>query len=241
MKRHKSFKTDGDLNCNSCSHFFSYIIRMFFPPFSRGFLTHLIIYAAINTIAIFFYMLYNPDLPWFIFMTLPWLAGLLCQRVSGLDGITVGQSLFLCHLFSFLCINAMLVVLNFYTMSDFHTHPWCLYPLFGWNIFLSCHYIGYTQALRVGFKCHFATYINVNCILYTAYTGANSTIPWFWIPFILTTMAVLIHYVYRGDSSPYPIPSSPYSVAVPDDHAMHAIPDLDLTNSIMYPNPEEKT
>jgi hypothetical protein len=111
----------------------------------RGFLIHLGIFVVVVGALAALNLYRNPDHIWFIWVLAGWGIGLaaydlalLLQRTGRREAIFTDERKrgFLIHLFVYLAVNALLIVVNLLTRPDYY---WFLIPLVGWGLLLATH------------------------------------------------------------------------------------------------------
>jgi hypothetical protein len=111
----------------------------------RGFLIHLGIFVVVVSALAALNLYRNPDRIWFIWVLAGWGIGvaahdlaLLLQRTSRREAIFTDKrkSGFLIHLFVYLAVNALLIVVNLLYSPGYY---WFLFPLVGWGVALAAH------------------------------------------------------------------------------------------------------
>ena len=128
----------------------------------RGFLIHLGVYVVVVGLLAALNLYRSPSNLWFIWVLLGWGIGvaahglaLLLQRSGRREAIftdTRKRSFFV-HLFVYLAVNALLIVVNLLYMPGYY---WFLFPLIGWGLLLGATpmspSIGSAGAARTGAK-----------------------------------------------------------------------------------------
>jgi 2TM domain len=111
----------------------------------RGFLIHLGIFVVVVSALAALNLYRNPDRIWFIWVLAGWGIGvaahdlaLLLQRTSRREAIFTDKRKrgFLIHLFVYLAVNALLIVVNLLYSPGYY---WFLFPLVGWGVALAAH------------------------------------------------------------------------------------------------------
>ncbi|MGB2931528.1 MAG: 2TM domain-containing protein [Methyloceanibacter sp.] len=111
----------------------------------RGFLIHLGIFVAVVGGLALLNIVRNPQHIWFIWVLAGWGIGvaahdiaLLLQRSGRSEAIFTDAKVrgFFLHLFVYVAVNALLIVVNLLYMP---TYYWFLYPLLGWGLLLAAH------------------------------------------------------------------------------------------------------
>jgi hypothetical protein len=111
----------------------------------RGFLIHLGIFVVVVSALAALNLYRNPDRIWFIWVLAGWGIGvaahdlaLLLQRTSRREAIFTDKRKrgFLIHLFVYLAVNALLIVVNLLYSAGYY---WFLFPLVGWGVALAAH------------------------------------------------------------------------------------------------------
>jgi predicted membrane channel-forming protein YqfA (hemolysin III family) len=111
----------------------------------RAFKIHLSAFALIVAALAAFNLYSNPQKPWFVWVLAGWGIGvaahglaLLLKRTALGGAIFVDEKVrgFVIHLFVFVGVNALLVVVNLRYTPDF---SWFLFPLPGWGVGLLAH------------------------------------------------------------------------------------------------------
>jgi 2TM domain/YwiC-like protein len=108
----------------------------------RGFIIHLCIFAVVVGLLA---LCRRPDHIWFIWVLAGWGIGLaahdlalLLQRTGRHDSIFTDERKrsFIIHLFVYLAVNALLIVVNLLYTPQYY---WFLFPLIGWGLLLAAH------------------------------------------------------------------------------------------------------
>lgn len=111
----------------------------------RGFLIHLIIYVLVIGALAALNLYRNPDHLWFVWVLAGWGIGLaahdlalLLQRTVRREAIFTDERKrgFLIHLFVYVAVNALLIVVNLLYTPNYY---WFLFPLIGWGLLLTAH------------------------------------------------------------------------------------------------------
>jgi len=106
----------------------------------KGFLAHLVVYVLVNAMLIATNFIYSPETIWFSYPLIAWGFGILMHYLFSVHGkvLLKEKSGFPAHLVVYLLINAMLIAINFiYSPKAI----WFFYPLIGWGIGISLHYL----------------------------------------------------------------------------------------------------
>ena len=121
-------------------------------PAMRAFVIHLCIFVVVVGGLAALNLYRHPDHIWFIWVLAGWGIGLaahdlalLLQRTGRREAILTDERKrgFLIHLFVYVAVNALLIVVNLlYQPNNF----WFLYPLIGWGLLLTAH--GYATFRR---------------------------------------------------------------------------------------------
>jgi predicted membrane channel-forming protein YqfA (hemolysin III family) len=111
----------------------------------RGFLIHLGIFVVVVGALATLNLYWNSDHIWFIWVLAGWSSGLaahdlalLLRRPGRREAIFTDERKrgFLIHLFVYLAVNALLIVVNLLTRPHYY---WFLIPLVGWGLLLATH------------------------------------------------------------------------------------------------------
>jgi hypothetical protein len=111
----------------------------------RGFLIHLGLFVGVVGTLAALNLYRTPDHIWFIWVLAGWGIGLaahdlalLLQRTGRREAIFTDERKrgFLIHLFVYLAVNVLLIVVNLLITPD---HYWFLFPLVGWGLALAAH------------------------------------------------------------------------------------------------------
>ena len=112
---------------------------------TRGFLIHLGVYVLVVGLLAALNLYRNPDDLWFIWVLLGWGVGvaahglaILLQRSGRREEIFTDrrERSFLVHLFAYVAVNALLIVVNLLYSPGYY---WFLFLLIGWGVLLSAH------------------------------------------------------------------------------------------------------
>ena len=122
---------------------------------TRGFLIHLGVYVLVVGLLAALNLYRNPGNLWFIWVLLGWGIGvaahglaLLLQRSGRREEIFTDRRKrsFLVHLFVYVAVNALLIVVNLLYSPG---HYWFLFPLIGWGLLLAAHaYVAFYRGAR---------------------------------------------------------------------------------------------
>src|SRR5262245_21995510 len=108
---------------------------------TRGFLVHLGVFVLVVGGLAALNLYCNPDNLWFVWgfsagaSALPPTASCFWQSATPRSDV-LQQRGFLVHLFVFLTVNALLIVVNLLHRPDYY---WFLFPLVGWGLLLAAH------------------------------------------------------------------------------------------------------
>jgi hypothetical protein len=111
----------------------------------RGFIIHLCIFVVVVGLLAALNLYRRPDHIWFIWVLAGWGIGLaahdlalLLQRTGRHDSIFTDERKrsFIIHLFVYLAVNALLIVVNLLYTPQYY---WFLFPLIGWGLLLAAH------------------------------------------------------------------------------------------------------
>jgi len=111
----------------------------------RAFVIHLGVYVLVIGLLAAINLYRNPNHIWFIWVLAGWGIGvaahdlaLLLQRTGRHEAIftDAGVRGFFIHLFVYVAVNALLIVVNLMYMP---TYYWFLFPLIGWGLLLVAH------------------------------------------------------------------------------------------------------
>ena len=112
---------------------------------TRGFLIHLGVYVLVVGLLAALNLYRNPDDLWFIWVLLGWGIGvaahglaILLQRSGRREEIFTDRRKrsFLVHLFAYVAVNALLIVVNLLYSPGYY---WFLFLLIGWGVLLAAH------------------------------------------------------------------------------------------------------
>ena len=112
---------------------------------TEGFLIHLGIFVVVVSALAALNLYRNPERIWFIWVLAGWGIGvaahdlaLLLKRTSRREAIFTDKRKrgFLIHLFVYLAVNALLIVVNLLYSPGYY---WFLFPLVGWGVALAAH------------------------------------------------------------------------------------------------------
>ena len=112
---------------------------------TRGFLIHFSVFVVVVGSLAALNLYRHPDHIWFIWVLAGWGIGVAAHDLPLLLRAPVwreaiftdeGKRGFLIHLFVYLAVNALLVVVNLLTTPDYY---WFLLPLVGWGLALAAH------------------------------------------------------------------------------------------------------
>jgi hypothetical protein len=118
----------------------------------RGFFIHLGIYVSVVGLLAALNLYRNPNNLWFVWVLAGWGIGvaahglaILLQRSGRREAIFTDNRKrgFLVHLFVYVAVNALLIVVNLLTTPGYY---WFLFPLIGWGLLLAAH--GYAAFFR---------------------------------------------------------------------------------------------
>lgn len=111
----------------------------------RGFIIHFGIFVVVVAALAALNLYRNPEHLWFIWVLAGWGIGvaahalaLLLQRTGRSEAIFTDARVrgFVIHLFVYVAVNALLIVVNLLYMP---TYYWFLFPLLGWGLVLAAH------------------------------------------------------------------------------------------------------
>ena len=111
----------------------------------RGFLIHFGIFVVVVGALAALNLYRNPDRTWFIWVLAGWGIGvaahdlaLLLQRTGRREVVFADKRKrgFLVHLFGYVAVNALLIIVNLLYTPDYY---WFLFPLVGWGLALAAH------------------------------------------------------------------------------------------------------
>ena len=111
----------------------------------RGFFIHLGVYVLVVAALAALNLYRNPEHLWFIWVLIGWGIGvaahglaLLLQRSGRSEAVFADRRVrgFAVHVFVYVAVNALLIVVNLLYMP---TYYWFLYPLLGWGLVLAAH------------------------------------------------------------------------------------------------------
>ena len=111
----------------------------------RGFFIHLGVYVLVVAALAALNLYRNPEHLWFIWVLIGWGIGvaahglaLLLQRSGRSEAVFTDKRArgFAVHVFVYVAVNALLIVVNLLYMP---TYYWFLYPLLGWGLVLAAH------------------------------------------------------------------------------------------------------
>jgi hypothetical protein len=111
----------------------------------RGFVIHLSIFVVVVGLLAALNLYRNPQKIWFIWVLAGWGIGLaahdlalLMQRSERQEPIFTDPRMrgFFVHLFVYLAVNALLIVVNLLYDPSYY---WFLFPLLGWGVALAVH------------------------------------------------------------------------------------------------------
>jgi len=107
----------------------------------RAFLIHLGIYVLVVGLLAALNLYRHPDHLWFIWVLLGWgigVAALLLRRREPREPTVADERKrgFLVHLFVYVAVNALLIVVNLLYGPGYY---WFLIPLIGWGLLLAAH------------------------------------------------------------------------------------------------------
>jgi hypothetical protein len=111
----------------------------------RGFVIHLCVFVVVVGVLAALNLYRHPDHIWFIWVLAGWGIGvaahdlaLLLQRTGRHEAIFTDKRkrCFLIHLFVYVAVNALLIVVNLLYTPGYH---WFLFPLIGWGLLLAAH------------------------------------------------------------------------------------------------------
>ena len=121
----------------------------------RGFIIHLGIFVVVVGLLAAINLYRRPDHIWFIWVLAGWGIGLaahdlalLLQRTGRKEAIFTDSRVrgFFLHLFVYLAVNALLIVVNLLYTPDYY---WFLFPLIGWGLLLLAHaYVAFYRKHR---------------------------------------------------------------------------------------------
>ena len=119
----------------------------------RGFLIHFGIFVLVVGLLAALNLYRNPGNPWFLWVLIGWGIGvaahdlaLLLQRTGSKKEIFTDRRKrsFLVHLFAYLAVNLLLIVVNLMYSPGYY---WFLFPLIGWGLLLAAHaYVAFYRA-----------------------------------------------------------------------------------------------
>ena len=119
-------------------------------PAMRAFIIHLGIFVLVIGVLVAINLYRSPDHIWFIWVLAGWGIGvaahdlaLLLQRTGRREAIFTDKRkrTFLIHLFVYVAVNALLIVVNLLYTPGYH---WFLLPLIGWGLLVAAHgYLAY--------------------------------------------------------------------------------------------------
>ena len=119
----------------------------------RGFLIHFGIFVLVVGLLAALNLYRNPGNPWFLWVLIGWGIGvaahdlaLLLQRTGSKKEIFTDRRKrsFLVHLFAYLAVNLLLIVVNLMYSPGYY---WFLFPLVGWGLLLAAHaYVAFYRA-----------------------------------------------------------------------------------------------
>ena len=120
---------------------------------TRGFLIHFGIFVLVVGLLAALNLYRNPGNPWFLWVLMGWGIGvaahdlaLLLQRTGSKKEIFTDRRKrsFLVHLFAYLAVNLLLIVVNLMYSPGYY---WFLFPLIGWGLLLAAHaYVAFYRA-----------------------------------------------------------------------------------------------
>ena len=111
----------------------------------RAFLIHLSVYVLVVGLLAALNLYRNPGNLWFIWVLIGWGIGvaahglaILLQRSGRREEIFIDRCKrsFLVHLFAYVAVNAVLIVVNLLYSPGYY---WFLFPLIGWGVLLAAH------------------------------------------------------------------------------------------------------
>jgi len=111
----------------------------------RAFLIHLGVFVVVVGALAALNLYRKPDHLWFIWVLAGWGIGVaahglavLLQRSDRTEPIFTDSRVrgFFVHLFTFVAVNVLLVIVNLLYMP---TYYWSLFPLIGWGLLLAAH------------------------------------------------------------------------------------------------------
>ena len=111
----------------------------------RGFIIHLGIFVVVVGLLAAINLYRRPDHIWFIWVLAGWGIGLaahdlalLLQRTGRSEAIFTDARVrgFFLHLFVYVAVNALLIIVNLLYMPNYY---WFLFPLIGWGLLVLAH------------------------------------------------------------------------------------------------------
>lgn len=111
----------------------------------RGFIIHLGIFVVVVTLLAALNLYRSPHHIWFIWVLAGWGIGLaahdlalLLRRTRRSEAMFTDAKVrgFFIHLFVYVAVNALLIIVNLLYMPTYH---WFVFPLLGWGVALAAH------------------------------------------------------------------------------------------------------